>query len=311
MSNALEILSISEDFSLYFTISIFVIGTIGNLLNLCVLTNLKIFRLNQCAFYLIVESIVNTCQLIILFIINLLPITLGFEPGNVYIVWCKLKNMLPQILRLISTSMVCFAAFDQFLSTHYRPSIRHKSTLQLAHRLTLVAICLWTLHSIPYGIFYQISSSNICTLNNTELIHYYSFFYYPVLHGFFPILASSLFSLFAYRNVRHLVRLQVNIVRRRLDRQLTAMIFVWVIFFILFLLPYTIYRIYSLNITVNEANLYSYAINQLVYSIMAAISNLNYIVKFLLVFYVKLNENFCFRRVFISLSQHHLDIVIK
>jgi hypothetical protein len=288
ISNALELLSISENLLLYFTISIFVIGSIGNLFNLCVLTTLKIFRSNQCAFYLIVESIVNTCQLIILFIINILPITLGFEPGNVSIVWCKVKNMLPQTLRLISTSMVCFAALDQFLFTNPYPSIRQMSTLQLAHRLTFIAICLWTLHSIPYGIFYQISSSNTCTLNNIGLIHYYSYFYYPILHGFFPILASSLSSLCAYRNVRHLVRRQVNF-RRRLDRQLTAMIFARVIFFVLFLLPYTIYRIYALNSTVTQANLYPYAIDQLVYSIVAALSDLNYTVRILLVFYIRLN----------------------
>jgi hypothetical protein len=296
MSNALQILSVTEDFSFYFTMAIFVLGIIGNLVNLCVLTSLKIFRSNQCAFYLIVESITNTSQLTILFIINLLPITLGFEPGNVYIAWCKLKNMLPQTLRLISTSMVCLAALDQYFSTNPHPSIRRKSTLQLAHRLTFVAVCIWTLHSIPYGVFYQISSSNICTLNNTALTHYYSFFYYPILHGFFPILASSSLSLFAYRNVRHLVRLQVNVVRRRLDRQLTAMIFVRVVFFILLLLPYTIYRIYSLNITVSKANLYPYAVNQLVFSIMSATSNLNYIVKpfFLFVFYMKWNENVLF-----------------
>jgi hypothetical protein len=196
--------------------------------------------------------------------------------------------MLPQTLRLISTSMVCFAALDQFLFTNPYPSIRQMSTLQLAHRLTFIAICLWTLHSIPYGIFYQISSSNTCTLNNIGLIHYYSYFYYPILHGFFPILASSLSSLCAYRNVRHLVRRQVNF-RRRLDRQLTAMIFARVIFFVLFLLPYTIYRIYALNSTVTQANLYPYAIDQLVYSIVAALSDLNYTVRILLVFYIRLN----------------------
>jgi len=280
MSNASEILSFSAKFSLYFTISIFVIGSIGNLVNLCVFSTLKLFRYNQCAFYLIMESIVNICQLSILFIIYLFPIIYGFHPENVFTAWCKIKNMLPQTLRLLSTNMVCFAALDQFLSTNPKLSIRQMSTLRLARRLTFVAICLWTIHSIPYGIFYQIVPLSGCIITNVDLIRYYSFFYYPILQGLLPIFASSLFSLLAFQNVRRIVRRQVNIVRRRLDRQLTAMIFARVIFFVLCIIPYTVYRIYSLNSMVSPANLYPYAIDQLIYSITAALTNLNYTVRF-------------------------------
>jgi len=295
MLNASEILSASEEFSFYYTTIILVIGSIGNLLNFCVFTTSKSFRSNQCAFYLIVESIVDTCQLFILFITDLLPMIYGFDPENVFLAWCKLKNILLQILRLISTSMVCFAAIDQFLSTNPQTSIRQMSKSQLSHRLTFVAICLWILHSIPFAIFYQIVPPSDCAITNVGLIDYYSFFYYPILHGLLPIFASSLFSVLAYRNVRHLVRRQINVVRRRLDRQLTAMIFARVISFVLLLLPYTVYRIYELNTAVTPANPYLYAINQLLYSIMMGVTDLNCIVRFLLEFPVKFNKIYCFR----------------
>ena len=280
MLNPMEMISLSENLLFYSTVCIFAIGCIGNVIHLCVLITLKQFRSNQCAFYLIVESIVDTCQLSVLFLINLLPMILNFEPANRSLVWCKLKNMLPQTLRLISTSFVCFAAFDQFLSTNPQPFVRQMSTLRLAYRLTFVAVCLWTAHSIPYGIFYQISTtSGSCTMPNVKLTEYYSYFYYPVLHGFLPILFASLSSLFAYRNVRRLVRRQLNIERRRLDRQLTAMIFVRVIFFVLFLLPYTIYRIYVLNFTISRANLYPYAVDRLIFATTATLTNFNYTVR--------------------------------
>lgn len=286
MSTAQDILSFTENFSLYLTISIFVIGSIGSLINICVFLTLKIFRYNQCAFYLIVESIVNTCQLSIISAIYLLPITNGFDPGNVSPAWCKLKNYIPQILRLLSTSMVCFAAVDQFLSTNPQLFIRQMSTIRLARRLTFIAICIWIVHSIPYAIFYEIVPSNGCIITSAGLTHYYSYFYYPVLHGSLPIFVASFSSLLAYRNVRRLIRHQASVVRRRLDRQLTAMIFVRVIVFVLLLLPYTIYRIYSLNVTIDRADLYPYAIDQLVYSIMISLSDLNYVVRFLFVFFL-------------------------
>lgn len=284
MLTAMEIFLLAESILFYSTVCIFIIGTIGNLIHLSVLLTLKQFRSNQCAFYLIVESIVDTCQLVILLLVNLLPVTLGYEPANNSLVWCKLRNMIPQTLRLISTSLVCFAAFDQFLSTNPHPSLRQMSSIRLARSLTVIAICLWTAHSIPYGIFYQIGSSRTCTMPNLDLTQYYSYFYYPILHGFLPIFFASLSSLFAYRNVRRLVRRQLNIERRRLDRQLTAMIFVRVIFFVLFLLPYTIYRIYVLNFTVNRANFYPYAVDRLVFAITATLTNFNYTVRFRLDF---------------------------
>lgn len=311
MASAAEILSFSENFTLNFTFTLFVLGGIGNLINICVLTSLKLFRSNQCAFYLIMESIINNCQLSIVFTINLLPIVLGFEPAKVFVVWCKVKAILPQLFRLISTSLVCFAAFDQFLSTNPQPAIRQMSSLRLARRLLLVAICLWIVHSIPYGIFYQIVSPNGCILNSIILTHYYSFFYYPFLHGSFPIFASSLFSLLAYRNVRRLVRRQIGHTRRRLDRQLTAMIFARVICFVLFLSPYTIYRIYALNVTVSPADPYPYAINQLIFSIVSSVINLNYIVRFSSIFSIKFHEDYYFRRVFIYFWHYHHDIVVK
>ncbi|CAF1562830.1 unnamed protein product, partial [Rotaria sordida] len=67
----------------------------------------------------------------------------------------------------------------------------------------------------------------------------------------------------AYHNVRHLIQRQIPTVRRKLDYQLTTMIFVRVIFFIILLLSYTIFRTYSLNINVfdRKSSLCNYSIN--------------------------------------------------
>ena len=274
-----DILNASEEYSWYFTLSIFILGVIGNTINLCVFTRLKLFRGNQSVFYLIIESIVDICQLTVLLLIYLLSMCLGYDPTTTSLIWCKFKNILPQFFRLISTSMVCLAAFDQYLSTNPRLFLRQLSSLSLAHRLTIGAIVLWMCHSIPYAIFFRISPPSGCLNSSPNLIRYYSFFYYPILHGFLPILISCIFSLLAYQNVRNLIRRQIPVVRRRLDRQLTAMIFVRVIVFVILLLPYTTYRIYALNVTISRANLQAYAIDRLIFSVMTSISNLNYAVR--------------------------------
>ena len=279
MATATQILTAVEEFSLYLTFVLFVVGNVGSMINLLVLSTLKLFRGNQCVFYLIVECVVNIGQLTILCTIYILPLIYKFEPGNVSTVWCKLKNVLPQLLRLLSTSMVCLAAFDQFLSTSHRLFLRQCSSLRLARRLCVAALCLWVCHSIPYTVFYAIVPPSGCINRSAQLIKYYSFFYYPILHGLLPILMSSLLSLLAYRNVRYLVRRQVPVVRRRLDRQLTAMVFVRVIVFVILLLPYTIYRIYSLNVTIARTEQYRFAVDRLIYSVTSSLSNFNYAVR--------------------------------
>jgi hypothetical protein len=210
---------------------------------------------------------------------NQIPFALsGTDPGSTSLVWCKLRTVVGQTCRLITASMICFAAFDQFLSTNPRPYLRQWSTLSLARRLTIISICIWALHSIPFGIFYDIDPLLGCDVFNVGMKRYYAFFYYPILHGFLPIFMSSLFSLLAYRNVRRLVRRQIPIGRRRLDRQLTAMILIRVIFFIILLLPYTLYRIYMLN-EHPQTDTFVFAIEQLIYVIVVSLMNLSYCVR--------------------------------
>jgi hypothetical protein len=277
---ARQLLIIGQDYSLYCTGIIFIAGFFGNIINILVFSTLKLFRSNQCTFYLTIESIANIGLLLTLFLIRYLFLINGTDPGKTSLFWCKLRIPLGQIFRLISTSMICFAAFDQFLSTNPRPYLRQLSTLSLARRLTVISTCISLLHTIPFAIYYNIDASQTCGISNIDLIHYYSYFYYPILHGFLPIVMSSLFSLLAYRNVRHLVRREVSVIRRRLDRQLTAMIFVRVIFFIILLLPYSIHRIYLVNVSIDQSqDLFKYAINQLIELIVISLMNLNYAVR--------------------------------
>ncbi|CAF3498726.1 unnamed protein product [Rotaria sp. Silwood1] len=281
---AIQLLAIAQNFTFYATIIIFIAGMIGNILNICIFTKMKTFQGNRCAFYLIVESIVSLCFLIQMFILQMYQITYGIDPGNISIFYCKIRTTLGQSSRLLIDYIVCFEAFDQYLTTHHRFFLRKLSTLKLAQYLIIVASILCILQTIPYIIFYDIVSSFGCIITNNGLKYYYSFVYYIFLHGFFPILISSLFSLLAYRNVRRLVRRQISIVRRKLDHQLTAMIFVRVIFFIILLLPYTMYRIYILNVNIPSIDRLPYAIVQLISAITISLMLGNHAVNFYVFF---------------------------
>jgi hypothetical protein len=110
-------------------------GFIGNDLNILVFTKLKRFRGNRCAFYLIVETIFNNLMLSVFFISQTFQIIYKVDTGNLSLIWCKIGSSLTQQWQLMIGSIICFEAFDQFLSTHHQFSVRQMSTLRLARYL--------------------------------------------------------------------------------------------------------------------------------------------------------------------------------
>ncbi|CAF4281102.1 unnamed protein product, partial [Adineta steineri] len=100
--------------------------------------------------------------------------------------------------------------------------------------------------------------------------------------GFLPIVIASSFSVLAYRNVRHLVRRQLPIVRRKLEKQITAMVLMRVIAFVCLTLPYNAYRIYVINFPTPQSMRMAYAIGRLIQAILLSILTTNYIMNFYL-----------------------------
>jgi hypothetical protein len=187
--------------------------------------------------------------------------------------------MLPQILVLTIYYTICLAAVDQFFSTNYRVYLRQMCTLKLARCLAFAFVSLWIVHSIVYNWFFNIRPSLGCIIPNPILLEYATYFFYPVLTGLLPIIIAFWFSMLAFRNVRRIVRRQMPIVRRRLDRQMTSMVLLRVVIFVCFTLPYTIYRIYVINFPISQTKPMEYAIGRLIQAIFLSFVDLNYTVK--------------------------------
>jgi hypothetical protein len=99
---------------------------------------------------------------------------------------------------------------------------------------------------------------------NSILKKYLSYFYYPILSSALSLIITVSFSLLAYRNVRRIFRRQVPLVRRRLDRQLTAMVLARVICTIILGVPFICITLYQLNLSSSENNCMKLAIISLV-----------------------------------------------
>lgn len=251
----------AQKFSSISTYVNFCFGLIGNLLIILIFTNVKMFHRNRCAFYLIAECLVDIGQLTQQLANEIWTLSLnGVDPTKSSLVWCKLRTIMPQWCRFMLASIVCYTAIDQYFSTHYRRCFRQFSSLEITRYEIGLAGCLCLAHTIPAGVFLNIDPVLGCVISSQALANYYSYAFYPFINGVIPILISSLFSILAYRNVRRIIRRQIPLERRRLDQQLTAMIFVRVIFFIWLQLPFIVYRIFSIRWVIPPGNTIAYGV---------------------------------------------------
>ncbi|CAF0802365.1 unnamed protein product [Adineta steineri] len=256
------ILKFATQYSLYTGYITFSFGIIGNVLNLLVFTQLKQFRTNRCAFYITIESISNLIYQIFYISLTVSASVYGDAITGGTNSWCKYRIILPQMCALTTFYMICCSAVDQFFSTNYRYNFRQMCTLKIGRYFAFIFICFAIIHSSALGSPYHIQGTLGCVLSNYVALQYSTYFFYPVLIGLLPITIATSFSILAYRNVRHIVRRQLPIVRRNLDKQITAMVLMRVIAFVCLLLPYITYRIYVINFPISRSTPMAYAIGR-------------------------------------------------
>ena len=212
MNSSESLQSLTKNYTIATSFLILILGILGHLLNILTFTKLKIFRNNQCVFYLIIESIVNSGGLIFQSILQFLTIIYGSDLSEYSPPWCKIRSIIEQTFLLLSLSAVCLSAIDQYLSTSYVVYIRQMSSMRLSRRLIIISLCFSVGHSISFGSFFHSRLSVDCIISHLVLMNYYTYFFYPILVGLLPMFVSSLFSVLAYRNVRRIVRRQTPII---------------------------------------------------------------------------------------------------
>ncbi|CAF1398342.1 unnamed protein product [Adineta steineri] len=274
------ILNFAKQYSIYTGCITFSFGVIGNALNLLVFTQLKLFRTNRCAFYITIESMSNLIYQFFSISLTILTSIYGDDTTGRSSMWCKFRYILGQSCSLTNFYMICFSAVDQFFSTNHRLNLRQMCTLKLGRYFAFILICFLIIHSIALGSSYNVHPTLGCVLSNYVAVQYSTYFLYPIFGGLLPIVIASAFSILAYHNVRHIVRRQLPIVRRKLDKQITAMVLMRVIVFVCLLLPFIIYRIYAINFPISQSMPMAYAIGRLLQTILLSINNINYMINF-------------------------------
>ncbi|CAF1073190.1 unnamed protein product [Adineta steineri] len=250
----------SSSMNRYFSIFLFLFGTIGNILNILVLFQREL-RTNSCSFLFLISSIANLIAILSGLTTRMLS-GWTLDLTNTIDWLCKLRAFILFVSRNIALLSIMFAALDRWLSSSINVHRRHMSTLKNAQRAVILLLILSAIIYSPIFYCYKANlinaplkcygETNICRISN-DLI-------YACCTILFPILLMSLFGIMTINNIRH-VQSRINITnsnerlpiskKKKVDRQLSLMLFIQIILLALFTLPQAIQKLYS-TITANQ-----------------------------------------------------------
>jgi hypothetical protein len=226
--------SIAQQINIYIGSAILIVGVIGGCLNLLVFVSLRTFRENSCAFYLTVMSLFNIGQLLTGLLRQILVGGFGIDGTQTSLFYCKWRPFCFQACMLISLTNVCFATIDQYWATCCRPHWQRWCNIKLAYILSAISIVVWHLHAVLYLVFMKHTllptGVTVCVNTNSIFQQYVTYVLSPVIGRAIPLVITCTFGVLAYNNIRHIAYRTVPLVRRELDKQLTTMVLVQVIF---------------------------------------------------------------------------------
>ncbi|CAF0727970.1 unnamed protein product [Adineta steineri] len=289
----------SQQVVIYVGFFIFIGGVIGNPLTLLVFLSLRTFRESSCAFYLIAMSTINICHLFTgtftYIMIN------GFKINwlNMSIIYCKFRAFYVQFCVLTSFSCMCLAIIDQFMATCSNPRWHQWNNIKLARYILAGTIICWILHGIPFILYYGYTVSSITGLPNCVVINaifqkYINFFHSCILIGVLPMTIIILFGILSYRNIQQIAYRTIPLVRRELDKQLTVMVLVQVIFDVIAVSPLVIQSIFRAVYNTPNDPLISAQLN-LLGSVTTIMNNFHFVSSF----YIYICASKRFRQQFI------------
>ncbi|UJR18010.1 hypothetical protein I4U23_004911 [Adineta vaga] len=252
-------------------------GTVGNLLNICVLTE-HTFQEKPCSFYLSWSSITS---LIFIWSGFLTRVLQGYNVNwpNENPIACKTRQLVLNVTWAMGTWCLVGANIDRYLCSHPSVTYRQLSTNRVAKLFLLGLLIFFVLLFVEVIYCFEGSIPNVPVLCYGRNIPCRVFNDWAALlfDIILPSICLAIFGSLTIRNIRlriiHPIR---NILTTRNsrtllrynDRNLTRMLLIQVLFVLLLDLPFGAYRAYaSLTSDVPKTS-FRIAIENLIYSLI-------------------------------------------
>ena len=277
-----ELLDVSRRLYAWASLTIFILGTVGNLFDLILFLRLESLNTLASSLFLFASFIGSECVMLTATLLRLIFGMTGFDPLFSSLFLCKARWMIGPASGAFALTCVSFAAFDRLLLV--RSDYRVQLTLNQARLIIVFAALFWLSFFSLYAVFYTSPTPSSCRLVDPvllQLMPVISLFVYNVI----PIGVLSLLCVLIRKKLSQLPG-------RRPPDQVTRMIVAQIVVIILTSLPSAIYAVYTLSTRTTSKSSLRLAVENLVNTLCVLIGFLTHAV----MFYVYLFASVQFRR---------------
>lgn len=251
MSDSSTVPNAARQFSRYISLPVFVLGLIGNSLNVIIFTRRSLIK-NPCTVYLLSSTITNINVLFFGLLVRSLHDDFSIDIIGYSVVLCRLRYFILHTSYTLSSWFLVLASIDRYCLSSRHAYLRNYSCLSKARRsiaLTSVGCLLIYIHILGFFQIENLSSGPYCYAEIGSYRVFYDFLFFALFSCLPPIsmMIIGLATLRHVRLVRQRIRTTGAIVRsiNRKDRQLIVMLFVQLIATILCTLPHAILKLYT------------------------------------------------------------------
>ena len=257
--------NVSDLLNRYPSIVIYIFGTIGNVLNVLVLSQ-RSLRSNPSALFFLASAIAG-----------LIVITSGLTSRmmagynldlTLTVEWiCKIRNVLLYSSRTVLLWMIVLATIDRWLSSSVAVNLRSMSSLKNARRSMLLVLIYTCIINAPILYCYEANLTGVLRgcYGSTYSCRLATDLMYAFASTLLPLLLMIVFGFLTIKNVRYVqnrVRSVTGVVGnhesknrstvtsgqsqgKKRDRQLLKMLLMQVILLFLFTCPHAVQKVYS------------------------------------------------------------------
>ncbi|CAF0741873.1 unnamed protein product [Adineta ricciae] len=192
-------------FTRYWCITMFIVGFIGHLLNLCVFTR-PTLRTNPCARYFMASTIAGFGVILIVLPIRVLQFGYGRSLFIPSVFLCKFLTFLFSWLRILPCWFIALASADRFWCTSSSVTFRGWNSIRVSNHLIPLTTIFIAITQVPLLIFYTVSSQPVVCLGQPNLFQQVNGFFILVIWSMIPFVAMLIFGVLTIRNVRRSIR---------------------------------------------------------------------------------------------------------
>ncbi|CAF2774515.1 unnamed protein product [Rotaria sp. Silwood2] len=264
--------NVSIQFNRYFSIFIFIFGTVGNILN-CFVLSQPTLRINPCAYLFLISSIANIISITFGLTTRILAgWDMDLTDTNSF--FCKIRAFIMFVSRTIAFWLIAYATIDRWFLSCSQYQRRKMSSLKNAQRGTIIIIilCILLYGQVIYCYEADLISTPLHCYGKTVACRLLTDVTYALITVLFPLSIMCIFGVMTISNIRqtYYVILFKRKIRetdnenkktliltngqrerwKRIDRYLRHVLFIQIILLTIFTLPQVIEKIYT-TLTVN------------------------------------------------------------